>query len=68
MPLIDRVAGLKPRPKRYEVSDGQPGLVVRVAPTGEKTLGVWWRIPKQFGGPEKKGFITLRSCSSSAPR
>lgn len=58
--LTDReIAGLRPRAARYEVSDGKNGLVVRVTPSGEKTFGAWWRVPRRFGGPERKGFITL---------
>lgn len=43
---------------RVEVADGT-GLVVRVTASGTKTFGVWWRIPKKFGGSERKGFYTI---------
>jgi integrase len=61
MPLTDReIAGLKPPASgRREESDGRHGLVVRITAKGEKTFGVWWRIPRRFGGPDTKGFVTL---------
>lgn len=63
--LTDRqLAGLKP-PKagRSEVADGT-GLVVRVTTNGAKSFGVWWRIPKKFGGNERKGFYTIGTTDS----
>jgi len=47
-----------PATGRLEVADGT-GLVVRVTPNGTKTFGVWWRVPKKFGGAEQKGFYTI---------
>jgi integrase len=38
-----------------------PGFHVRVTSTGEKSLAVWWRVPKRFGGEERKGLVTLGS-------
>lgn len=35
------------------------GLVLRVAASGAKTLGCWWRVPKKFGGQERKGFASF---------
>lgn len=63
--LTDRqLAGLKP-PKtgRTEVADGT-GLVVRVTAAGTKTFGVWWRIPRKFGGADQKGFYTIGATGS----
>jgi len=63
--LTDRqLAGLKaPKTGRAEVADGT-GLVVRVTANGTKTFGVWWRIPKKFGGSERKGFYTIGTTES----
>ena len=59
--LTDRaIAGAKaPAAGRIELPDGMNGLVVRVSASGDKVFGVWWRIPKRLGGPDRKGFITL---------
>jgi integrase len=63
--LTDRqLAGLKaPSAGRIEVADGT-GLVVRVTASGVKTFGVWWRVPKKFGGDERKGFYTIGTTDS----
>jgi integrase len=47
-----------PASGRLEIADGT-GLIVRVTANGTKTFGVWWRIPKKFGGAERKGFYTI---------
>jgi hypothetical protein len=63
--LTDRqLASLKPPASgRVEVADGT-GLVVRVTANGTKTFGVWWRVPKKFGGSEQKGFYTIGTTTS----
>ncbi|HET7293428.1 MAG TPA: integrase family protein [Vicinamibacteria bacterium] len=63
--LTDRqLAALKaPKAGRAEFPDGT-GLVVRVTATGTKTFGVWWRVPKKFGGAEQKGFYTIGTTDS----
>lgn len=48
---------------RLEVADGT-GLVVRVTTNGTKSFGVWWRIPKKFGGSERKGSYTIGTTES----
>src|SRR5438093_10433004 len=52
-----------PAAGRVEVADGT-GLIVRVTANGTKTFGVWWRIPKKFGGSERKGFYTIGTTSA----
>jgi integrase len=52
-----------PATGRLEVADGT-GLIVRVTANGTKTFGVWWRIPKKFGGDERKGFYTIGTTES----
>src|SRR5262245_31787874 len=61
MALTDRaITALKaPAAGRAEASYGDNGLVVRVAASGEKVLGCWWRIPRRFGAAAAKGFITF---------
>jgi integrase len=47
-----------PTKGRIEVSAGD-GLVVRVSSTNVRTFGVWWRVPRKLGGPERKGFYSI---------
>jgi integrase len=47
-----------PKAGRIEVPAGD-GLTLRVTSNGVKSYGVWWRIPKKLGGPERKGFYTI---------
>jgi integrase len=43
---------------RIEVPAGD-GLTLRISASDVRTYGVWWRIPKRLGGPERKGFYTI---------
>jgi integrase len=58
--VTDRgLAAVKPPEKgRVEIPAGE-GLTLRVTAGGAKSYGVWWRIPKKLGGPERKGFFTI---------
>lgn len=47
-----------PTAGRIEVNAGE-GLVLRVTANGAKSFGVWWRVPRKLGGPERKGFYTI---------
>ena len=63
-PLTDaQVRALKPpvTGRIAKADPSLPGFHVRVTASGEKSLCVWWRIPKSYGGEERKGLVTLGS-------